>query len=667
MSETVTAPALSPAVATRAAPPVDPDRLDVQGCIQLWRRIHEEGAAQVAGEEWFPRLCRRLLDLGENLLAHDVVQEGLLHRAWDSRLRQLAALALARSGATEKARAILEELRAEGSADEETLGILARTCKDLALATRDRAQRDRLLRQACDLTLAAYRETRSVYPGINAATLLLLLRDPDAETIAREVRDLCLAELGQAREAQRDLYWTLASLGEANLILREWTEARRWYGSAARYGRGRIGALASTRRNAHLVLEHYREQGLDVVQFMPLPRVAVFSGHMLDRPGRSEPRFPPELEPAVAQLLREKLGELEVGEGYASAACGGDLLFLEVLQDLGATTHIVLPYERDAFVRESVDITADGTWKLRFDLAMRAAGENVSVVSPHPVEAGGISYEFANWILHGLASMRAEQLATELVGIAVWNGRQGDGPGGTSAAVQRWRRLGMRVEVIRVDRLLRKLGTVPAAPAAAPAARRVAPAEGGPEFELRLRAMLFADVVGYSKLSDLQIQPFVEQVLGMVARLLDETPAGMRPEVRNTWGDGLYLVFRGVRDAGLFALALSEHIGNERWVGLPSELNLRIALHAGPVHHFTDPVTKAQSYTGAHVSRAARMEPVTPPGLVYASQEFAAVAASEQVREFTCDYVGRVPLAKQYGNFPMYHVRRRSAEGDHEG
>ncbi|NES66002.1 MAG: hypothetical protein F6K24_12440, partial [Okeania sp. SIO2D1] len=40
------------------------------------------------------------------------------------------------------------------------------------------------------------------------------------------------------------------------------------------------------------------------------------------------------------------------------------------------------------------------------------------------------------------------------------------------------------------------------------------------------------------------------------------------------------------------------------------------------------------------------------------SQEFAAMVASEGVKEFTCDYVGKTPLAKSYGTFPTYHVRR---------
>ncbi len=42
-----------------------------------------------------------------------------------------------------------------------------------------------------------------------------------------------------------------------------------------------------------------------------------------------------------------------------------------------------------------------------------------------------------------------------------------------------------------------------------------------------------------------------------------------------------------------------------------------------------------------------------PPGI-----PFATLAAAKGVTEFACDYVGQTPLAKGYGTFPTYHVRR---------
>jgi class 3 adenylate cyclase len=176
-----------------------------------------------------------------------------------------------------------------------------------------------------------------------------------------------------------------------------------------------------------------------------------------------------------------------------------------------------------------------------------------------------------------------------------------------------------------------------------------------------MMAMLFADALNFSKLTEAQIPRFVDHFLGAIAKLI--STSSYAPLVKNTWGDGLYFVFSSVREAGQFSLDLCDLIVSTDWTkkGLPKDLNLRIALHAGPVYSCVDPVLEQPTFTGTHVSRAARIEPVTPPGQVYASQPFAALAAAQNVAEFSCDYVGQTPLAKGYGTFPTYHVRRRDS------
>ena len=174
-------------------------------------------------------------------------------------------------------------------------------------------------------------------------------------------------------------------------------------------------------------------------------------------------------------------------------------------------------------------------------------------------------------------------------------------------------------------------------------------------------AMLFADAVHFSHLEEHQIPLFVREFLGAIGALIADSEHA--PVSKNTWGDGLYFVFTGVEHAARFALDLAQRIGTTRWTekGLPETLNLRIALHAGSVYPCTDPITGSQTYSGAHVSRAARIEPVTPPGEVYASEAFAALAAATGARGFACDYVGQTSFAKDYGRFPLYHVRRAGA------
>jgi len=171
-------------------------------------------------------------------------------------------------------------------------------------------------------------------------------------------------------------------------------------------------------------------------------------------------------------------------------------------------------------------------------------------------------------------------------------------------------------------------------------------------------SILFADAVGFSKLSEQQVPGFVQHFLGAIGRMVSKLSREI--VAKNTWGDGLYLVFSDLEAAGNFALDLCDLVTTTEWTrhGLPSRLSLRIALHAGPVYEFIDPVTGDRTYGGTHVSRAARIEPITPPGQVYASEAFAAIAAAQRLPFFNFDYAGQTPMAKNYGTFPMYHMRR---------
>ena len=93
--------------------------------------------------------------------------------------------------------------------------------------------------------------------------------------------------------------------------------------------------------------------------------------------------------------------------------------------------------------------------------------------------------------------------------------------------------------------------------------------------------------------------------------------------------------------------------------GLPAHLALRIGGHIGPVFPTHDPVLDAPGFMGSHVSRTARIEPVTPPGAVYVTEPFAAALFLDERHDFCCDYVGHMPAAKDYGRLRMYRLRRK--------
>ena len=636
------------------------DSLNLPSAIALWQaRVPEEWSKT---PDLYRRLGRRVLKLGEPLLAYDMLSEALKETPNDVETRQQLALSLARSGATQRANSILTQLRDEGHRDEETLGILARTHKDLWMHATTKNEANRQLKLAHKFYHEAYKLNRGYYSGINAATLALLIgKEDEATALAKKVREACAAELKALPKDSPYRYWPLATLGEASLISRRWSEAEDWYAQAAAIARGQFADLSSTRRNARLLLNHFRRDSTAIERALKIPGIVVFAGHLIDQPDRAAPRFPPDLEPAVRAAIESRIKKIAPGFGYASAGCGSDILFFEALLERGAEAHVVLPYDKQQFIKDSVAF-ANSDWAKRFESVLKRA-TTVITASSERIEEGSMSFEYTNLLLFGLADIRARQLETDLVPLAVWDQKPGDGPGGTASAVEHWRRLGLDVQVIDLERIRkRESGNSPATP------KRVTSAAGGSKHSrrkasstdtlpTRIMSMLFADAVNFSKLTEPQIPLFLKHFLGAIGALISTSPHA--PIIKNTWGDGLYFVFGEVKDAGLFALELCELMVQTDWgkTGLPTAINLRIALHAGPVYQCVDPVTEQPSYTGTHVSRAARIEPITPPGQVYASQGFAALAAAQGIKEFTCDYVGQTPLAKGYGTFATYHVR----------
>jgi hypothetical protein len=148
-----------------------------------------------------------ILQLDEPLMAYDVIAEGLKHWQTDVRLQQLLALALARSGATHRANSLLLKLLESGQKDEETISILARTHKDLWTQAIDPKEKHHQLCLAAERYEQAYQLSDSYYPGINAATMAMLLGEEErAKVLAREVRERCLPKLKPLDQRSSDDY-----------------------------------------------------------------------------------------------------------------------------------------------------------------------------------------------------------------------------------------------------------------------------------------------------------------------------------------------------------------------------------------------------------------------------------------------------------------------------
>src|SRR6266705_2201530 len=76
------------------------------------------------------------------------------------------------------------------------------------------------------------------------------------------------------------------------------------------------------------LLEQIPAVAIDWTENSAPRQVFLFSGHMVDAPDRSPPRFPPDKEPLAAAAIDKLLDELGAGTtdvAISSGACGGDL------------------------------------------------------------------------------------------------------------------------------------------------------------------------------------------------------------------------------------------------------------------------------------------------------------------------------------------------------
>ncbi len=636
----------------------------------------------------YEKTAREAVSTGHLLTAIELAREGIGRYGTNPVLQQQLALALAQTGALDGARTMLDELLKDSARDEETLCLLGRVYKELWRRAADPAAGAEALRQSCRYYGEAFALAEGWYPGINLAFTHAAAGDREkAAAIADKVARRCKAELAQAIEKPDG--WLFATLAEALTHQRATAAAADYYRQAADCFKGRWRDLASMRRQAREIIgftalqpEVPRARWFDLASIQQrtrealgrsekgqawldrcftFPSVVVFSGHMLDQPGRAAPRFPAEREPQIRAAIRAKLDQLNPAFGYASAACGADLIFCEYLLERDAKLHLVLPCPVDAFKRLSVSY-AGPDWERRFHAVLGSA-TTVLVANPDeytatandPVSPMGFLY--ANRIVTGLAVLQAQALDFELHALALWDGQPGDGAGGTSSVVADWQRRQLDVHLIHPD----SKTPLPAPVAPPPTSIEAVATAAGDALEVRheIRALLSIEIVNYKKIAERQVPVFIREFKAPVAQLIAEMP--FPPVTTESWSKSHAFTFARLQDAALFALELRDRFGRTPWaaLGLPADLGIRLVLHAGPVFSFFDPVLQRSTCLGSHVVRSARIEPITPPGQVFASQEFAALCSADDLAAVSFEFLGRLRIGRLFDEAPLYRLDRR--------
>lgn len=636
----------------------------------------------------YEKLVREAVSSGQLLSAIEMARDGLARFGESRALKQMLALSLAQTGALDAARTALDDVLKDSANDVETLCLIGRVYKELWRHAGTREDGLAALRQSAKCYADAFERDESYYPGINLAFTLAALGEKEKATeCAAKVATLCRRIVAKAegsaftrvREAfggstpkpdAIEYGWALATLAEALLLQGNRDDATTYYSRAGSLFHGRWRDLTSMRRQAHEILGLSQQPTGWLDRCFSFPHVVAFCGHMIDAPGRAEPRFPAGREPAVREAIRAYLDRISAGFGYSSAASGSDLLFCECLLDRGARVNLVLPCAVDDFKRQSVT-PAGPAWEKRFHHVL-ANADNVMVVNPpefrfsHEMPETAVGFSFANRIVAGMAALQARSLDLQLDALAVWDGRPGDGGGGTATVVAEWRRRGLEPHIISPGTEAGSSGVSTTEPK--PAATETAGANAPRALEHEIKAIVFGEVVNYARLAEHELPRFVAVFKDRVAEIIAARP---RPPIAvDAAGATFSLVFDEWSDAAELALEARDLSRRVDWAshGLPAALGVRFFVHAGPVYVFKDPMLGRAACMGTHVTRAARIAPVVPAGQVYASQEFAALAGADNTSRISFEYLGPLPTSQLFYHAPLQRldwapVRAKSQSG----
>ena len=167
-----------------------------------------------------------------------------------------------------------------------------------------------------------------------------------------------------------------------------------------------------------------------------MPHYLLFSGHMIDKPGREPARFPASKAPAAGQAIYKSLEKATARipahdlRGIAAAACGGDILFHEACIKLHIPSEIYLGIPIPEFLKTSVAF-AGTEWVARYHHLTQTLP--VHVLFPNATaEAPSTIWEEANsWMLDKALSAGGENLTL----ITLWDGAKGE-TGGTAHMIQ---------------------------------------------------------------------------------------------------------------------------------------------------------------------------------------------------------------------------------------
>ena len=350
--------------------------------------------------------------------------EDILKTGADPRVSQLLALSISKAGMPELALETIEPVYRQSPDDSESAGIMGSIYKELFRKN----QKTTFALQSRDTYLKNFTLTKNYYTGINAASMSALAGQMSK---AREIAAQVIIEVDKTNKG----FWELATLGEANLLVKNKVASIESYVQARKLAGNDWGKVTSV-HNQLWLLNHYIAVPNEVMKLFAPPNVVAFSGHMIDHPNRATPRFPAGIERQVKEAIRNSIRTMNARIGYTSIACGSDILFIEAMLEEGGEVNLFLPFSQADFVKTSIAF-AGKQWVSRF----------FDIIDKHPVNyisTGMYSsndelFTFLSRVIYGSAVLRGQATHSEphlLTVLSEMDLKKREG--GTRDTIDRW-------------------------------------------------------------------------------------------------------------------------------------------------------------------------------------------------------------------------------------
>jgi tetratricopeptide (TPR) repeat protein len=461
--------------------------------------LADEAPIQSLRLEAFRTAGKALMDLGQFSFGLEQIEKALSIDPKDVIASQYKGILLERLGKYESAKEWMRSLVKDNPIDSETLALLGRVEKEAWLQAwrgaektteqmiKDAAYEDCLLREAIDPYLQGFMlDPTHYYSGINALTLLYLFKhlmgEDDTQAERRKaleggIRWAVDSAISKETPSFKD-YWARVTLGDVEVIVSDTPTIEKSYKYAIAVAENNWFALDSSRQQLLILRDlgfRFKEveaaikifdRALEKIKKPETQRqpksVFLFSGHMIDAPGRKEQRFPNDKKyiDIASNAISAKLDELAASNedlALCGGACGGDLLFAESCLERGLRLEIRIPFEEPTFLLKSVRFAGD-LWQDRFYKVKNNPNTKLYVMTneigaaPKSVDAYGRNNL---WQLYTALSLRAETIPERVHFICLWNRKGGDGPGGTKDMYEQISKHLGRAHVLDTNELFR--------------------------------------------------------------------------------------------------------------------------------------------------------------------------------------------------------------------